>query len=136
MDIQNINEIVPGFKYLIDFQWEFDNNTGDLIFGSDYGIYLVIESKWLNVNTGTRAERSRNDARTNVKDRARRFNQLAIAKYGNDAIKVIGASYTNDTENEKLQFVDNQDEEIANIIKDAYNKGKCYFCKSSAFFLY
>ena len=87
---------------------------------------LVVESKWLNMNTGTHAERSRNDARTNVKDRARRFKQLAIAKYGNDAIKVIGASYTNDTENEKLQFVDNQDEEIANIIKDAYNKGKCY----------
>src|SRR5436190_1500489 len=57
--IKNINEIVPGFKYFVDFQWEFnefnegnnvayDNNRiGDLIFGSDYGIYLVIETCWL-----------------------------------------------------------------------------------------
>ena len=126
--IHNINEVVPGFKYLVDFQWEFENNVGDLIFGSDYGIYLVIESSWLNMNTGPRAERSRIEAGINVKDRARRFKQLAIAKYGNDAIKIIGASYTNDTENGNIQFVDNQDKKIASIVKDAYNnEGKEYY---------
>ncbi|CAG8559918.1 10961_t:CDS:2 [Acaulospora colombiana] len=40
--IEQIDIICPGFKYLIDFDWEAergysDKGKGDLIFGSDYG---------------------------------------------------------------------------------------------------
>jgi hypothetical protein len=99
-NILKINEIVPGFKYFIDIQWELDddnnvinsNRIGDLIFGSDYGIYLVVETCWLNLSSGSRAEKSRTDDSESSK-----FKQFATAKYENEAIKVIGASYTNDT---------------------------------------
>lgn len=117
-------ETIPGFNYLIDIQWDNEDRKNSLIFGSDYGIYLAVETKWLNMNCGQRAKKLRNDAIIDVKERARRLKELAIAKYGNVAIKIIGASYTNDNENAKLQFVDNQDKEIAKIIGYVYNGGK------------
>ncbi|RIA88626.1 hypothetical protein C1645_739262 [Glomus cerebriforme] len=113
-------KIIPGFKYLVHIQWEFNDDIDDnngLIFGSDYGVYLVVETKWLNMNYGKHAQSSRNNARSEVKERAQRFKQFAIAKYKNEAIKVIGATYTNDTENEELQYIDDRDKEIAKIIK-------------------
>ncbi|CAG8667943.1 19150_t:CDS:2 [Rhizophagus irregularis] len=115
---------IPGFNYLIDIHWDNEDRKNSLIFGSDYGIYLTVETQWLNMNHGQRAKRLRDDARIDVKERARRLKEFAIAKYGNVAIKIIGASYTNDNENEKLQFVDNQDKEIARIIGHLYHGGK------------
>ncbi|CAB4405404.1 unnamed protein product [Rhizophagus irregularis] len=119
--IDNPITTIPGFNYLIDIHWDNEDRKNSLIFGSDYGIYLTVETQWLNMNHGQRAKNLRNDARIDVKERARRLKEFAIAKYGNVAIKIIGASYTNDTENEKLQFVDNQDKEIARIIRHLYH---------------
>jgi hypothetical protein len=126
--------VIPGFNYLVDILWDNEDHKNGLIFGSDYGIYLTVETQWLNPNCGQRAKRLRNDARINVKERARRLKGFAIAKYGNDAIKIIGASYTNDNENEKLQFVDNQDKEIAKIIENAVNEGKYIRLDNSVLF--
>ncbi len=111
-----------GFNYFIDFEWntEQDNHhygSGDLIFGSDYGVYIIIETEWLNKKDSAHARRSRIDARNKVKHQAQIYKQFAEEKFKNKAIKVIGASYTNDS---KLRFVDNQDEEIAKMIEKHY----------------
>lgn len=116
--INNIGKIFPGFNYLIDFEWcvNEDNlhyGVGDLIFGSDYGVYIVIETKWLNTNTGKTAQVSRNISRNKVKYQAITYKQYAQEKL---ALKVIGASATNDAEN-AIQFVDDQDKRIALIIE-------------------
>ncbi|CAG8577777.1 9443_t:CDS:2 [Rhizophagus irregularis] len=116
--INNIDKIFPGFNYLVDFEWCVNEDylhygIGDLIFGSDYGVYIVIETKWLNTNTGKTAQVSRNIARNKVKYQSITYKKYAQEKF---ALKVIGASVTNDEEN-AIQFVDNQDERIASIIK-------------------
>ncbi|CAB4398871.1 unnamed protein product [Rhizophagus irregularis] len=116
--INNIDKIFPGFNYLVDFEWCVNEDylhygIGDLIFGSDYGVYIVIETKWLNTNTGKTAQVSRNIARNKVKYQSITYKKYAQEKF---ALKVIGASFTNDEEN-AIQFVDNQDERIASIIK-------------------
>jgi hypothetical protein len=125
--INNIDKIFPGFNYLVDFEWCVNEDyshygVGDLVFGSDYGVYIVIETKWLNTNAGKTAQVSRNIARNKVKYQATTYKQFAQEKF---ALKVIGASVTNDSEN-SIQFVDDQDKRIALIIE--YNSaGKKYF---------
>ncbi|RIA80460.1 hypothetical protein C1645_866802 [Glomus cerebriforme] len=119
--INNIDIILPGFNYLIDFEWKANESyyhygVGDLIFGSDYGVYIVIETKWLNMNSGKSV--ARNHARNEVKTQAKRYRQFAQEKF---TVKVIGSSYTNDTVNNAIQFVDSQDEEIAKFITNYYN---------------
>ncbi|GBB96812.1 hypothetical protein RclHR1_02840009 [Rhizophagus clarus] len=151
-----INEIknkLPGFKYLVDFKWSYNNNAhdnsnsrdssnshdssnardsnntpdssntpdnvcengvGDLVFGSDYGIYLVLETKLLNNNQGEIAEKQRIEGIISVKERARKFKELAKKKFNDH--KVIGVSYTNDKK-EPIQFVDINDEKIFNTIR-------------------
>ncbi|CAB4411671.1 unnamed protein product [Rhizophagus irregularis] len=116
--INNIDKIFPGFNYLVDFEWFVNEDylhygAGDLIFGSDYGVYIVIETKWLNTNTGKTAQVSRNIARNKVKYQSITYKKYAQEKF---TLKVIGASVTNDEEN-AIHFVDNQDERIASIIK-------------------
>ncbi len=124
--INKIEEILPGFSYLVDFEWvtgQEDYGVGDLIFGSDYGVYVIIETKWLNImNPEQRARIARNQARNNINYQAIIFKQFAEEKFKNDAIKVIGASYTND---DIIQFVDSQDREIAAIIKKRHKSQKC-----------
>ncbi|GES95752.1 hypothetical protein GLOIN_2v1510133 [Rhizophagus clarus] len=72
------------------------------IFGSDYGVYLIFETKWLLMNCGQLAKRLRNDARINVKERARRLKEFTITKYRNG---IVGASYTNDNEYENFNLL-------------------------------
>jgi len=121
--INNIDKILPGFNYLVDFEWDVNENyhhygVGDLIFGSKYGVYISIETKWLNTNSGKSARASRNYARNEVKTQAERYRRLAQDKF---MVKVIGASYTNDAEN-TIQFVNDQDAEIAEIIRFYTNR--------------
>ncbi|CAB4412204.1 unnamed protein product [Rhizophagus irregularis] len=84
-----------------------------LLISNDYGVYIVIETKWLNTNTGKTAQVSRNIARNKVKYQSITYKKYAQEKF---TLKVIGASVTNDEEN-AIHFVDNQDERIASIIK-------------------
>ncbi|CAI2177437.1 552_t:CDS:2 [Funneliformis geosporum] len=103
--INNIDKILPGFNYLIDFELF-------VIFGSKYGVYIMIETKKHDKN----ARLSRNVARNNFKNQAKKFKQFAKEEF---IVKVIEAYYTN----EKLTFVDRQDRKIAEII-DIHNDGK------------
>ncbi|GBC01924.1 hypothetical protein RclHR1_04390009 [Rhizophagus clarus] len=86
--INNIDQILHGFNYLIDY------GVGDLIFGSDYGVYIVIETKWLNINTGKNEQVSRHNSRNMVEHQVKKYKRHAQEKY--NTVKVIGASFTND----------------------------------------
>ncbi|CAG8663921.1 14322_t:CDS:2 [Funneliformis mosseae] len=100
--INKIGEIQPGFNYLIDF----DHVKGcELIFGSDYGIYISITTQ---SNTSFR-----NNVRYSEMQEAHQRKQFAEKKYLNSAIRVLKATYTR---NRPLEFEDEQDEKIARLI--------------------
>ncbi|CAG8577741.1 uncharacterized protein OCT59_025503 [Rhizophagus irregularis] len=114
--INNIGQILPGFNYLIDFNWDVYENhrhheVGDLVFGSDYGVIIVIETKWFNTDTLSKAQVN---ARKKARNRVRKYRGYAQEKF--IAVKAIGAVFTNDTGN-SIQFVDDQDAGIAKIIE-------------------
>ncbi|PKK70768.1 hypothetical protein RhiirC2_779254 [Rhizophagus irregularis] len=114
--INNIGQILPGFNYLIDFNWDVYENhrhhgVGDLVFGSDYGVIIVIETKWFNTDTLSKAQVN---ARKKARNRVRKYRGCAQKKF--IAVKAIGAVFTNDTGN-SIQFVDDQDAGIAKIIE-------------------
>ncbi|GBC43272.2 hypothetical protein GLOIN_2v1510252 [Rhizophagus irregularis DAOM 181602=DAOM 197198] len=129
--IDNINDLLPGFNYFVDFKWSYnddndnnysvcENEIGDLIFRSDYGgIYLVIETKWLNNNHGDKAKKARIDGINDVKERTLKYKELAKKRF-NDI--VIGISYTNEKGKDPIHFVDITDEKIFNAIKSNKNK--------------
>jgi hypothetical protein len=109
--INNIGQILPGFNYLIDFNWDaYEKHRGDLVLGSDYGVIIVIETKWFNNDT---LNKTKANARKNARNRIRKYRSYAQEKF--IAVKAIGAIFTNDTES-SIQFVDEQDEGIAKII--------------------
>ncbi|CAG8509357.1 11949_t:CDS:2 [Ambispora gerdemannii] len=116
--INRIHRICPGFKYLIDFEWEVKSKRGkgDLIFGSDYGVYLIIETKFLNTESGKTAQVSRHDARLKVKEQAERYKEIATERFYAEAVKIIGATFTN--EDNKIHFLDG-DEKIARFVSEA-----------------
>jgi hypothetical protein len=123
--IDNIDKIFPGFNYLIDFDWNVNENyphygVGDLVFASDYGVYIVIETKWLSTNIGKNAQISRNNSRKKVKNQAENYRRYAQEKFTTQ--KVIGASFTNDAEG-TIHFVDDQDARIAEIIAHNSDQG-------------
>ncbi|RGB30437.1 hypothetical protein C1646_817931 [Rhizophagus diaphanus] len=103
--IDNIKDLLPGFNYFVDFKWSYnddndnnysicENEIGDLVFRSEYGgIYLVIETKWLNNNHGDKAKKARIDGINEVKERTLKYKELAKKRF-NDI--VIGISYTNE----------------------------------------
>src|SRR5581483_4771099 len=86
--INKIHKIYPGFKYLIDFKWEdegyTDKGRGNLIFGSDYGIHLIIET--MALHTGNEGA-----AQDKVKIQATRYREYAAKNFGSES-KVIGAT--------------------------------------------
>ncbi|RIA88628.1 hypothetical protein C1645_774559, partial [Glomus cerebriforme] len=127
--IENINFNLPGFKYLVNFHWRYNNDEGsysvddeigDLIFGSDYGIYLVFEAKWLNLNSGIIAESYRKDDKIKVKECALKYRELARKRFNDN--KVIGVSFTNDNEQKPINFVDNDDKMIIDAITNFENE--------------
>ncbi|CAI2169996.1 14158_t:CDS:10 [Funneliformis geosporum] len=113
--IDNIDKILPGFHYLVDFEWCVKKGyhhcehyeVGDLVFGSEHGVYIIIETKRLNTNS------TRNISRSKVKKQVKKYKEFEKDKF---VIKVIEASYTNDT----LEFVDDQGQEIAKFIEHHY----------------
>ncbi|RHZ86405.1 hypothetical protein Glove_51g38 [Diversispora epigaea] len=125
-DVKNVlinqtNRICPGFKYLMDFEWEVEKGhanegKGDLIFGSDYGIYLIIETKFLHPGSGKTAQVSRHNAKHKVKEQAKRYRELAteIFKGLGVEFKVIGATFTN--EDDQIYFLDDDDKKIAELV--------------------
>ncbi|RIA85796.1 hypothetical protein C1645_830239 [Glomus cerebriforme] len=114
--IKNINKIVPGFNYLIDHPY----GAGDLIFGSDYGVYVAIETKQLmNFGTGRSVQVAESYVKNEVKNQAKVYKQIVQEKF---MVKVIGVSYTNETKENTIQFADDQDAEIANLINIYYNE--------------
>jgi hypothetical protein len=124
--IINNHNILPGFKYLVDFKWGYNDDNdnicnvcgkgvGDLVFGSDYGIYLVLETKWLNFKHGEIARRDKKDGIKIVRKRAQKYKELAKKRFSD--CKVIGISYTNDKKQGELDFVDTTDDKIFNAIK-------------------
>lgn len=130
--INNIKDIFPGFNYLVDFKWSYnddndDNEVGDLVFRSDYGgIYLVLETKWINNKHGEIAKKIRISGIANVKKRAQKYKELAIKRFNDNDI-VIGISYTNEKEQEPIHFVDIKDEKIFNAIKkNEINQGNVH----------
>ncbi|CAG8453777.1 14813_t:CDS:2 [Rhizophagus irregularis] len=102
--IDNINDLLPGFNYFVDFKWR---------------IYLVIETKWLNNNHGDKAKKARIDGINDVKERTLKYKELAKKRF-NDI--VIGISYTNEKGKDPIHFVDITDEKIFNAIKSNKNK--------------
>ncbi|CAG8505776.1 6156_t:CDS:2 [Acaulospora morrowiae] len=113
--IDRIDVICPGFEYLVDFDWEVERGysnkgKGDLIFGSDCGVYLIVETKSLHPGSGRTAQVSRHNSRHKVKEQANRYREIAIRRFGINA-KVIGATFTN--EDYQIHFLDDYDEQIA-----------------------
>lgn len=48
--LDNLKNYLLGFEYLIDYSWNlYDNYEGNFIFASNSGIFIVIETKYLNV---------------------------------------------------------------------------------------
>ncbi|CAG8580988.1 17960_t:CDS:2 [Funneliformis caledonium] len=117
--IDNIDKILPGFHYLVDFEWcikkgyqYYDHyGVGDLVFGSEHGVYIRIETNCLNTNS-TRS--TRNVSKNKVKKQVKTYKESSEEKF---VIKVIEASYINDT----LKFIDDQDREIAKFIEYHYH---------------
>ncbi|CAJ0746877.1 23241_t:CDS:1, partial [Entrophospora sp. SA101] len=117
--IDNIHKICPGFKYLVDFEWEIEEGhpnkgKGDLIFGSDYKTYLTIETKSLHTGSGKTAQVSRHNARRRVKEQAERYNEFATKRFGVEVVDVIGATFTN--EDYRIHFLDDNDKRIARSV--------------------
>ncbi|CAG8552944.1 10324_t:CDS:2 [Paraglomus brasilianum] len=114
--INRIHTMYPEFKYLRDFEWKVDNGfsnrqKGELIFGSDYGIYLIIETKYLNLGTDETAQVfTQNDQLISVREQARKYKEIAAKRFCAEAVKIIGATFTN--EDNRIHFLDG-DEEIA-----------------------
>ncbi|RHZ45600.1 hypothetical protein Glove_668g23 [Diversispora epigaea] len=106
--IDRIDGICPGFKYLIDFDWEVEKGysnkgKGDLIFGSDDGVYLIIETKFLHPGSGRNARVHRHDNKRKAKEQAKKYREHATFRFGVEA-KVIGATFTN--EDYQIHFLD------------------------------
>ncbi|RHZ65296.1 hypothetical protein Glove_318g66 [Diversispora epigaea] len=120
--INQIDRICPGFKYLIDFEWEVEKGysnkgKGDLIFGSDYGVYLIIETKFLHPGSGRNARVHKHDARHKVREQAKRYREYATERFGIEA-KVIGATFTN--EDDKIYFIDDDDQKTAKLVANGF----------------
>ena len=80
--------IICFFNYFIDFEWKAEQNNyhygaGGLIFGSDYGVYIVIETEWLNMAKSGHAKRARNEAREKVIHKAQTYKRFAQEKFKN-----------------------------------------------------
>src|SRR5947207_871331 len=68
--INNLHRICPGFKYLVDFEWKVSNRAKEnLIFGSDFGVYLIIETR--SFHTGSGRSRTAQVFRSNAKRRVK-----------------------------------------------------------------
>ncbi|CAG8554497.1 13803_t:CDS:2 [Funneliformis caledonium] len=91
--VNDIGEILPAF-YFIGLEQDYN-----LIFGSDYGIYITIKTRHNDMKEAN--------------------NHSAENKHINDAIRVLRASYINDR---NLEFEDEQDEEIARLIQNDHEK--------------
>ncbi|CAG8658375.1 5105_t:CDS:2, partial [Funneliformis mosseae] len=100
--INNIENILPSFKYLIDFEVF-------IIFGSEHGIYIIVETKNLDTNYGRSERLVKNVARNNFKIQAKKYKQFANEEF---IVKVIEAFYIN----ESFTIVDKQDRKIIRII--------------------
>ncbi|CAI2173358.1 13615_t:CDS:2 [Funneliformis geosporum] len=100
--INNIGNIQLGFNYLIDFDHE---RGGELIFGSDYGIYIAITRQSTSLG--------REVGYGEMQEALIRKN-FAEEKYLNNAVRVLRASYIKDR---TIEFENEQDEEIARLIE-------------------
>ncbi|CAG8547893.1 1846_t:CDS:2, partial [Acaulospora morrowiae] len=123
------NKFIPGFKYLFQNEWYFVDNQsqfgqGDLIFASDFGVLMVVEVKNLNTGHGKQKKISRKISRRAVKMQAERYKQMAIEKFENMNVIVIGAYFTNvidwekNFEESRIFFTNEIDEMIAESVKN------------------
>ncbi|CAG8739512.1 11799_t:CDS:2, partial [Funneliformis caledonium] len=120
--LENLEKYLPGLEYLFEYSWlaiDDGNNyhEGDLIFASDVGIFIVVGVKWLDVNSGPAAKKS-------IEKEVRMFKDLAEKKFKGKYIAIVGATFTNNPdedslENSTLEFIEN-DKIIAQILPEIH----------------
>src|SRR6185437_10911339 len=101
-----------------------NRQKGELIFGSDYGIYLIIETKYLNLGTDETAQVfTQNDQLISVREQARKYKEIAAKRFCAEAVKIIGATFTN--EDNRIHFLDGDEEIAKEPLKASFDcKGK------------
>ncbi len=67
--IQNSQELLPDYKYVVEDEWEVVSNRpqhgkGDLVFTDGNGCFAVIEVKWIDLIDSTRKGTTRRNSNT------------------------------------------------------------------------
>jgi hypothetical protein len=127
--LRNLRKYLPGFEYLLEYSWKLydDDNCheGDFIFASDYGIFIVVEVKWLNLRNEHNLRKSENVSRNDVRTQVSKYKNIALENFSGKYIAVLGATFTNNLDEITLEFIDN-DEIIVQYLNEIHGPSRRY----------
>ncbi|CAG8591982.1 1084_t:CDS:2 [Diversispora eburnea] len=112
--LKSIIDHLPGFKYLYDFHWTFQEPCV-LLLTSDCGVFVIVIIKFWNQDSEKEDEPA---IYSQYHEWVRLYKAYTVEKHGNKCLTVIGATYTNDPDIVKpLEFVDEIDYSIARAVQ-------------------
>ncbi|CAG8453785.1 uncharacterized protein OCT59_028115 [Rhizophagus irregularis] len=124
--LDNLKNYLLGFEYLIDYSWNlYDNYEGNFIFASNSGIFIVVETKYLNVKKNEYNDISISSLNNDVKDQSLKYKDKVAMEFNGKYITLLGATLICDLDANSLdkvtfEFNDN-DEIIARHIKEVHD---------------
>ena len=105
--VLNSYELLPGYPFIIDDQWEAEPNRnqegeGDLLFADGEGRFAVVEVKWIDrTSSGDTASTRRTKKWKKVKDQAANY-ACSLAQRLKTFVQIEGYWFTNEYERPEL----------------------------------